>query len=219
MYTDKIKNVSIIFEPFYSIKRQKKKIEKVKYKESNKKILGVVTDLGEKEQNYNVIANNKVAYPPHPPFYVNCDHQKISQVIFNLLDNAMKFTSKGKIFISTTLLINGKEQQQLKYHKKTKNTNNKFVSNTNNNIITCLDGNENNIIITVKDTGTGVDDSIKDQLFEKFATKSTHGTGLGLYLSKKIVESHRGKMWYEELNKAAAAAADSNNGIYSNTKR
>ena len=136
MYTDKIKNVSIIFEPFYSIKGQKKKIEKDK--ESNKKILGVVTNMGEKEQNYNVIANNKVAYSPHLPFYVNCDPQKISQVIFNLLDNAMKFTSEGKIFISTTLLINGKEQQQLKYHRKTNNVS-KYVEykNDNNNLLCC----------------------------------------------------------------------------------
>jgi signal transduction histidine kinase len=120
MYTDKAKNVSIIFEPFYNIKGQKKKIKKVKYKESNKKIK-VVTELVEKEHNHNVISNNKVVYPSPSPFYVNCDPQKISQVVFNLLDNAMKFSTKGKIFISTTFLINGKEQH-LKYHKNTKDT-------------------------------------------------------------------------------------------------
>ena len=51
-----------------------------------------------------------------------------------------------------------------------------------------IDRNKNSIIVTVEDVGTGINKKIKDQLFEKFATKSTQGTGLGLYLSKKIVE-------------------------------
>jgi len=60
-----------------------------------------------------------------------------------------------------------------------------------------IDRNKNSIIVTVEDVGTGINKKIKDQLFEKFATKSTQGTGLGLYLSKKIVEAHGGKIWAE----------------------
>ena len=50
----------------------------------------------------------------------------------------------------------------------------------------------------MRDAGDGISNQIKDQLFEKFVTKSRQGTGLGLYLSKKIIESHGGHIWYEE---------------------
>ncbi|HXS61164.1 MAG TPA: HAMP domain-containing sensor histidine kinase, partial [Candidatus Sulfopaludibacter sp.] len=48
--------------------------------------------------------------------------------------------------------------------------------------------------------GIGINPHIKEQLFEKFATKSKQGTGLGLYLSKKIIEAHGGAIWFEESN-------------------
>ncbi len=54
------------------------------------------------------------------------------------------------------------------------------------------------VLVTVQDTGVGINSKIKDQLFEKFVTKSNQGTGLGLYLSKKIVEEHGGRIWFEE---------------------
>ena len=52
-------------------------------------------------------------------------------------------------------------------------------------------------IITIKDTGTGIDPGILPKLFSKFATKSHRGTGLGLYISKNIVESHGGRILAE----------------------
>lgn len=48
------------------------------------------------------------------------------------------------------------------------------------------------IIISVKDSGSGIDPEILPRLFTKFATKSERGTGLGLFISKSIVESHGG---------------------------
>lgn len=60
------------------------------------------------------------------------------------------------------------------------------------NIIKQNNKNENNVTISIKDTGKGIDHEILSRLFEKFATKSEIGTGLGLYLSKNIVEAHGG---------------------------
>jgi two-component system, OmpR family, sensor histidine kinase VicK len=57
---------------------------------------------------------------------------------------------------------------------------------------------ENNVMVSVKDTGIGIHPEILPRLFEKFATKSYQGTGLGLYISKSIVEAHGGKMWAED---------------------
>jgi len=50
---------------------------------------------------------------------------------------------------------------------------------------------------TYSDTGEGINPEIIPRLFTKFATRSFSGTGLGLYISKNIVEAHGGKMWAE----------------------
>jgi two-component system, OmpR family, sensor histidine kinase VicK len=57
--------------------------------------------------------------------------------------------------------------------------------------------NSNEAIVSVKDTGTGIDPEIFPRLFTKFVSKSVAGTGLGLFISKSIVEAHGGKMWGE----------------------
>ena len=57
---------------------------------------------------------------------------------------------------------------------------------------------DSHVIVSVKDTGTGIDPEIMPKLFTKFATKSqTSGTGLGLFISKSIIEAHGGKIWGE----------------------
>ena len=52
-----------------------------------------------------------------------------------------------------------------------------------------------NVLISIKDSGGGVDPEILPRLFTKFATKSASGTGLGLYISKSIIEAHGGRIW------------------------
>jgi signal transduction histidine kinase len=108
---------------------------------------------------------------------IKCDAEKIQQVVFNLLHNAMKFTEQGVITINIDA----------------RRTNNPLRDRDKNN----SNRNNDTIIVSIKDQGTGVDPSIKEKLFEKFMTRSSNGAGLGLYLSKKIVEAHGGKIWVE----------------------
>lgn len=53
------------------------------------------------------------------------------------------------------------------------------------------------VIVTITDTGTGISPEMLPKLFSKFATSSNHGTGLGLFISKGIIEAHGGRIWAE----------------------
>ena len=62
-----------------------------------------------------------------------------------------------------------------------------------------------NAIISIKDTGRSIDPELMPRLFTKFVSKSETGTGLGLYLSKKIIEAHSGKIWAENNKEGKGA--------------
>jgi signal transduction histidine kinase len=64
-------------------------------------------------------------------------------------------------------------------------------------VTTAIDPDANSITVSVKDAGSGINPDILPRLFSKFATASEKGTGLGLYISKKIIEAHGGKIWAE----------------------
>ena len=98
------------------------------------------------------------------------DEARLQQVIDNLLSNAINFTDHGNIII--TAYSRGKED---------------------NNGITD-DSNKEAVVVEIKDTGAGINPEMMPRLFEKFATRSISGTGLGLYISKSIVDSHGGKI-------------------------
>jgi two-component system sensor histidine kinase VicK len=72
----------------------------------------------------------------------------------------------------------------------------KFTKETGTiSIKTNNDDDNKTITVSVKDTGTGIDAEILPRLFTKVSTKSNAGTGLGLFISKSIVEAHGGKIW------------------------
>jgi signal transduction histidine kinase len=64
-------------------------------------------------------------------------------------------------------------------------------------VTTTVDPDANSMTVSVKDTGSGINPDIIPRLFSKFVTASEKGTGLGLYISKKIIEAHGGKIWAE----------------------
>ncbi len=178
VYTDKAKKVSILFEHLL--------IDDMEGKWNNEKECKNKDNYYEKKSSIS-------------PLYLDCDPGKIIQVVFNLLDNAIKFTSKGLVVISTTFqrgeyFLNNKNMST--DYNNNHNNNTEYIDDANNN----AHGNNNSIIVTIEDTGLGINPIMKDQLFEKFSSRSAQGTGLGLYLSKKIIESHGGKLWYEEPN-------------------
>nr|CAD42697.1 putative histidine kinase [uncultured crenarchaeote] len=162
---------------------------------------------------------------PNHLLYVDCDPQKISQVVFNLLDNAMKFTNDGKIVVSTAVMGESSPFTSTSQESDTSNT--ATAGKGNGGRVDSSSDSDNGggdnggdhigrqkegaVLVTVQDTGVGLNSKIRDQLFQKFVTKSNQGTGLGLYLSRKIVEEHGGKIWFEETNSKGGNSSSRNN--------
>ena len=114
---------------------------------------------------------------------VNADKQMILQVISNLVNNAINFTRSGTISVEV-------ERTMASNHISN------YSNDYNNDNI--KNYNKPEALVKIKDTGSGIDEEILPRLFSKFATKSDHkGTGLGLFISKSIVEAHGGRIWAE----------------------
>jgi signal transduction histidine kinase len=65
---------------------------------------------------------------------------------------------------------------------------------------------DDEVIVTVKDTGTGIDAEIFPRLFSMFVSKLYEDTGLGLFISKSIVEAHGGRIWAENNSDGKGAS-------------
>jgi signal transduction histidine kinase len=128
--------------------------------------------------------NVKILYEPNNNnkqdnnnnIFVQADRSRLTQVISNLLSNAVKFTKKGTISVTTQI---EEEEQDDQNDDGDDNGSNKVV------------------VISIKDTGSGISPEMFPRLFSKFASNSFEGTGLGLFIAKSIVEAHGGKIWAE----------------------
>lgn len=103
--------------------------------------------------------------------WVECDGEQITQVVLNLLLNAIQVLDEGSAIVVTL-----SEQAET-------------------------------VIISVADNGKGVDDALKEQIFDPFFTQRKGGIGLGLAVSKQIVMAHFGALTVEK-NQAADTGAD-----------
>ncbi|NWG29683.1 MAG: sensor histidine kinase [Ignavibacteriaceae bacterium] len=72
--------------------------------------------------------------------------------------------------------------------------------NASKKVITISDSiNNTNVIVSVSDRGTGIDEAEKDKLFKPFITAKKEGTGIGLVICRSIIEDHEGKIWAENI--------------------
>jgi signal transduction histidine kinase len=139
----------------------------------NEKIRTVINDIQngyDTESNKNV----KLLFQPKESITVYADRDRIYQVLSNLLNNAVKFTTNGTVTINTSL------------NHKTNNHNKEAI-------------------VTITDTGSGIAPEIMPKLFSKFVTSSQTGTGLGLFISKGIIDAHGGRIWAENNSNGGAS--------------
>jgi signal transduction histidine kinase len=126
-----------------------------------------------------VNGNIKLIYEPaNSVTLVEADKRRLIQVISNLLNNAIKFTKEGNVTVSSILKRKDIGRDGAGGEERA----------------------SEEVLIAVKDSGTGIDPELMPRLFTKFATKSYQGTGLGLFISKAIIDAHGGKMWAENNN-------------------
>lgn len=120
--------------------------------------------------------NVKIFFQPKDSIIVYVDKDRIFQVLSNLLNNALKFTKHGTVMVNINL------------DDDNENKNNKAVE------------------VTIQDTGIGITQELMPNLFSKFVTSSYNGTGLGLFISKGIIEAHGGKIWAENNSNGVGAS-------------
>ena len=109
--------------------------------------------------------------------YAVIDPEKMGQVFDNLLGNALKFTpNEGKIAVRAAIKQAGREG---------------FSGKNKKGIIE----------VSVSDTGPGIPEENIYNIFDKYKKLHEEGTGLGLYISRQIVNAHGGEIWVENNGK------------------
>lgn len=153
----------------------------------NQKVRNVIADsaswIPQGQNNSNIrIQFNSLTRDPQSgeplPLLVNIDRLRMFEVVSNLLRNAIKFSSSAAVASSS---------------------NETTSTTTARGIITITtEKKDNQVVVSVKDYGTGISTEMFPRLFTKFATdRERGGTGLGLFIAKNIVEAHGGRIWAE----------------------
>ncbi len=103
--------------------------------------------------------------------------------------------TKSKVVFDQSILVEGDKTRISQVLLNLLNNATKFTKERKIIITVFLQKDAKEVVVSISDKGNGIDIEVMNHLFEKFITKSDSGTGLGLYISKNIVEAHRGKIW------------------------
>jgi signal transduction histidine kinase len=152
----------------------------------NDLVIGLIEDsksqIQTEHSNVQILYN--VRNSSNNLFLIEADRGRISQCISNLLSNAIKFSAiggsdvNGGIVSITARKLGGKNDSADNQDLRTEE--------------------RDQVMVSISDNGEGIHPEILPRLFTKFATKSeTGGTGLGLYITKSIIEAHGGRIWAE----------------------
>jgi two-component system sensor histidine kinase VicK len=133
-------------------------------------VSSVIEDYKDRTKDSNIKLSIKNNNNSNNPIFVEADGDRIIQVLSNLLSNSIKFTNRGEISIRLFEKIQDEQ-----------------------------DG-KKEVLVSVTDTGSGINSEIFGRLFSKFASKSYQGTGLGLFICKSIIQAHGGRIWAENNN-------------------
>ena len=145
----------------------------------NEMLRNIINEIKLNENKIEII----FVEPKVDPVIVEADRMRIYEVILNLLSNAIKFTKKSSIADASL-------------YDQESNTITVFttIKSNQDNI---NDKSVDEIVISIRDRGTGIDPKIQEELFSIFVTKSGTGSGLSLFISKGTIEAHGGKVWAE----------------------